>query len=144
MIQYFKLGKDLFRFNSKYPEFYRKNKIKIEDKLEFSNLERIGKIEYNRLMNERYKTIHERWEFNGEFFKNLPCFETFKEYFQLDRTETNNFITRTVYHQGDVYQSYDNDNSYGTLILMQDGKYVKRTSYKNCAPIQNLKTKKII
>ena len=142
MIQYFKLGKDLYRVNSEYPEFYRKNKIKIEDKLEFSNLEKIGKIEYNRLMNERYKTIHERWEFNGEFFKNLSCFETFEEYLQLKRIETKYYFTRTVYHQGDVYQSFDNGD--GKLILMQNGEWVKRTSYRNCAPIQNIKTKEII
>lgn len=101
---------------------------------------RIKKSKYYELLNFYYKDKKELWEYQGEKFRNLFNFESLEEYKKLPVHKDLIFEYRKVYHNGRVYASNIGDR---LQLFSLEGRFIKRTSFKNCSPIFNITKKEI-
>lgn len=125
---------------------------------EFNSLKttEIKNSEYSRLMNIYFKYVQHEWEFEGVKYRKLENFEK-KEYllsanYNIGKdvplhdlgNYKNNLIL--VYHWGKVYYHtiQYNGEGVGQLLCPYTLNYVRWAKLKNCAPIFNTVTKKIV
>lgn len=153
----------LIQYNKDTETYCVKNSIKNEDKRisidVFNSLitKRIKRQEYCRLMNIYFKDIKHIWTFNGVDYQSIDNFE-YKNYnlsanyklgIEVPYHEVGNTYKRKmilVYHWGRVYYHDISYNGYkqGQLYDINTLKTVQWCQLKNCSPVFNKQTKKIV
>ena len=162
-MKYYKNDERLIQFNPETGIYKVRNTISknVEDKvlpLEVFNLldkTQIKKDEFCRLMNIYFKNIKHSWEYDHSFFRKLDNFEesgsNLSSNYNLGKDVPYHEIGRydkyiLVYHWGRVYYHTISYNGYkqGQLIDPKTMQIVRWAQLKNCAPIFNEGTKKIV
>ena len=119
------------------------------------NPKKIKRQEFSRLMNIHYKNVKHSWIFDHTHYSKLPNFESDRHFLIINY---DNIPTHTikgmewlgkvylVYHWGKVYYFTLSYNGYaqGQLICTKTNNIVRWARAKNCAPIFNEITKKIM
>lgn len=153
----------LIQYNKETETYCVKNSIKKQDKRisidEFNTLNkiRINRQEYSRLMNIYFKDIKDTWTFDGVDYQSIDNFEykngnlsaNYKIGTEIPYHEMNNKYIRNVilvYHWGRVYYHDISYNGYkqGQLYDINTLKTVQWCQLKNCSPVFNKQTKKIV
>lgn len=115
----------------------------------------IKKEKFSQLLNKHYANIHEEWIFNHSPYRSLDNFisenrqisSNYKIGTEVPLHQIRNKINALlVYHNGGVFYhdiSYGG-NRQGKLYNTKTENFVGYTALKNCAPIFNINTKKIV
>lgn len=159
---YYKTENFLIKYYSSYNVFVIKNRIGLKDCViyneeEFKKLNpiKIKKSTFDFLINKYYRETKDKWVFEGVEYTKINNFSNedwFKKVPRHKKTSSGYFdhldkdIYFIVYHLGKVYYCLPCYNGYDRSILydFKTKQQVKWTSLKNCQPILNLKTNKII
>lgn len=136
-MRYYILDKDLFK-ETDNKEYFHFNKRVSTIPIEATE---INKNHYYEIYNSYYKDKKEKWEFQGESYRNLLNFLNLEEFHKLPIHNDLLFSYRKVYHNGQIFAAYYRNDRLNLFDLK--GRFIKRTSYKNCSPIFNITKKKV-
>jgi hypothetical protein len=147
-MKYYKSNEDLICYNEKSDKWFKCNKL--GDKLinKPHSLVKITKNEFNKLLNEWYKTIEHSWEYNGVKYSKSICFKDDKElFYKLPNHNTYHYDeAKIVYHQGKLYYACD-FHYFPKLVLLDFNNpkiWAKRTNVTSCFAVLNEETKEFI
>jgi hypothetical protein len=116
-------------------------------------VKRIKKLDFSIKMNKFFKEVKDEWKYDYSHFRKLDNFNkdwsnykigTEVPYHDIPQINRSNVIM--VYYWGKIYYHTINYNGTekGQLICPKTFRFVKWCSLKNCAPVMNTNTKKII
>lgn len=153
---HYKIGEDLYQFNSKTGIYRKRNTTDWiclnEDEFKaLGEARRIKREEFSRLMNIFFKSFKHKWVFNGKNYRKLGNFEdTIYKANEIPRHRIKGYEYLGnlvfVYHWGRVYFFTWSYNGYqqGQLICPKTMRLVRWARAKHCAPIMNIDSKVII
>jgi hypothetical protein len=146
-MKYYKSNEDLICYNEKSNKWFKCNKL--GDKLinKPHSLVNITKNEFNKLLNEWYKTIEHSWKYNGVKYSKSVCFKDDEElYKQLPNHKTDWWDKcKIVYYQGTLY--YAHCFHYYPRLVLFDFKikqWCRWANINSCFAVLNEETKEFI
>ena len=128
-----------------------------KDEFALLDTKQIKRQEFSRLMNIHYKNVNHSWKYDHSYFRKLPNFESddFRFIANYDiksipkhRIYGHEYLGEMilVYHWGKIYYFTISYNGYpqGQLVCPVTKNLVRWAKAKNCAPVFNEGTKRII
>lgn len=163
-MKFYKADDKLIQFNPETKVYKLRNTITTDDKriaeddFKSLNAKEIKRNEFSRLMNLYFKNIKHEWVYEHSHFKKIDNFEdnnhSFSSNYNLGKDVPYHKIEGKeyygnlvlVYHWGRVYYHTISYGGYpqGQLICPKTHSIVRWARLKNCSPIMNINTKKII
>lgn len=107
----------------------------------------ISKRKFYEKLNLFYSTVKDKWAFGGCFYRNLPNYTAWgdlRTLYQPNHEIKGVGMCKLVYHHGRLMYAYQFNFDKVMLFNHRTHEFESRTSIRNCAPIQNMSTNKII
>lgn len=155
--EYFKSEEHLIRHNVEKDIYVISNTTKpyIILREEFENIKpiQIKKMDFDCELNSYFRNLKEEWEFEGDRFRNLECFDNegfSNEINVLTIPRINDIPFQSfikIYHHGKVYHTlinYSKRRMNLQLFDIKTNRFAKWTSITNCSPIFNINLKTVI
>lgn len=128
-----------------------------EEELKDIKLRKIKTNDFSKLMNEYFKSVKHKWEYEGVKYKKLDNFESdgregsftrgnLINNYEYDKLPKHDDGLILVYHWGRLYFFRVSYGGYrqGQLFDLKTKQFVRWTQAKHCAPVMNCDTKEII